>query len=79
LTFILKDMILVLLALIGCSSTTFAAQLTACLCDLERYFKTELAETVALFFSHCGCSTTDENLFCSIWVSSIRAVSLLIL
>jgi hypothetical protein len=35
---------------IGSSSTTFSAQLTACLRDLPRHFKTDPTETVAFCF-----------------------------
>jgi hypothetical protein len=35
---------------LGRSSTAFSAQLTACLRDLARHFKTDPTETVALSF-----------------------------
>jgi hypothetical protein len=38
--------------IVGRSSTTFSAQLTACLRDLARHFKTDPTETVALCFGY---------------------------
>jgi hypothetical protein len=37
---------------IGCSSTTFTAQLTTCLRDMARHFKTDHTETVAFCFGY---------------------------
>jgi hypothetical protein len=37
---------------LGCSSTTFSAQLTACHRDLARHFKTDPNETVAIWFGY---------------------------
>jgi hypothetical protein len=38
--------------LLGSSSTTFSAQLTACLCDLARYFKKDPTKTFAFCFGY---------------------------
>jgi hypothetical protein len=40
------------MALLGCSSTTSSAKLTALLRDMARHFKTEPSETVALCFGY---------------------------
>jgi hypothetical protein len=50
--------------LIWCSSTTFSGQLTACLRDLARYFKTDPTETVA----RAPCFGLLENTSCVNWL-----------
>jgi hypothetical protein len=47
-------------SLVWCSSTTFSAQLTACLSDVARHFKTDTTETVAFYF---GIRTRKHRVF----------------